>query len=98
MTNYRIHVSNEAFLDLAQAFDWYEEQRSGLGSELELCVDARIHAIARNPFHYQERYKQVHIAFVDRFPYGIHYLIEDNDIRIIGIFHMSRNPENWNEA
>ena len=92
---YSIHVSEEAFLDLAEAFDWYEEQRTGLGSELELCVEAKIHSIARNPFQFQERYKLVHIAFVERFPYGIHYLIEDQDIRIIGIFHMRRNPTNW---
>ncbi len=95
---YLVLVSDDAERDFIEAFDWYEMQRKGLGSELELCIEARLNGIARNPFGYQLRYKDVHVAFVERFPYGIHYLIDGHDIQVIGIFHMSRNPTRWDES
>ena len=37
---YRLAIQPEAQSDLDQAYKWYENQRSGLGSEFIRCVEA----------------------------------------------------------
>ncbi|MEW6614798.1 MAG: hypothetical protein AB1401_04970 [Thermodesulfobacteriota bacterium] len=42
-------VRPEAEVDLAQAYQWYEQQVHGLGAQFLLCVDAVMASIERNP-------------------------------------------------
>jgi hypothetical protein len=39
----------EAELDLAEAYDWYESRRIGLGEEFPISVDACLEGIRRQP-------------------------------------------------
>jgi toxin ParE1/3/4 len=93
---YTIHFSEEAEYDLFDACEWYDNQKVGLARQLELAVEDCLITIAENPKKFQLRHKNIHIAFLDRFPYGIHFFEEGNKINVIGIFHMSRSPKNWN--
>jgi len=92
---YELLLSDETRLDIFDAFLWYEEQREGLGVEFELCLDAGLSRIQDNPFRYQIRYDSVRVCFIERFPYGIHYQLEDSYVRIFGLFHTSMNPSSW---
>jgi len=74
MKTFRIIFSVEAELDLLEAFTWYELQRDGLGLELEKTLDDRLRQIADNPLTAQVRHRNVRVAFLSRFPYGIHFL------------------------
>lgn len=42
-------ISPEVQQDLAEAYAWYEGQRSGLGEEFLTCVEACVHGICRLP-------------------------------------------------
>lgn len=88
-------ISEDARLDILEAILWYENQRTGLGYDFELCLEVAFNQIQRNPLLFEKRYKEIRIHFLDRFPYGIHYLSEQDVIRIFGVFHTSRNPNNW---
>lgn len=90
-----IHFTKEALHDLEEILLWYEEQRLGLSYDFELCLEAGLFEINRNPQSFQKRYKKVKIKFIKRFPYGIHYLINLESIIIVGVFHTSRSPKNW---
>lgn len=90
-----IFFTKEALLDLEDIIIWYEEQREGLSFDFEMCLDAGINEINRNPLAFQNRYKNVKIRFIRRFPYGIHYVLEKSNIIIVGIFHTSKSPKNW---
>jgi len=92
---YQLLISDESRLDILDAFSWYESRRQGLGKDFELCLEAGLNQITRDPSLFQKRYKNLRIYFIDRFPYGIHYLIEENTVKIFGVFHMSRNPKSW---
>lgn len=92
---YDLLISDESRLDILDAFSWYESRREGLGKDFELCLEAGFNQIQRNPLLFQKRYRNLHIYFIDRFPYGIHYLIEKNTIKVLGIFHTSRSPRKW---
>ena len=93
----RIFFTKEALFDIEAAVLWYEEQRIGLSYDFELCLEAGIDEVLRNPEAFQKRYKNIKIKFISRFPYGIHYVIIENQITIIGVFHTSRSPRNWSK-
>lgn len=88
-------ISTEAEADLTQAYTWYEKQVEGLGGEFLLCVDACIQNIARSPRIYQKVHKNIRRALIRRFPYGIFFIEQPDHIRIIAVFHASRDPLTW---
>ena len=47
---YQVLILPEAEQDLEDAYNWYEEQNTGLGSEFIRVVDASLSTIQRNPF------------------------------------------------
>lgn len=94
---YKLRFVKEALFDIEDIVLWYEEQRIGLSYDFELCLEAGIDAISRNPNAFQKKYKNVKILFISRFPYGIHYRFEKEEIVVIGVFHTSRSPKNWSK-
>jgi len=94
---YGLVVSVQAEWDITDAYIWYESCRSGLGKEFQLCLENGLNQIQRNPLIFQQRYHTVRIHFIRRFPYGIHYLVEEDAVRVLGVFHMARDPENWED-
>jgi len=62
---------------------------------LSFGLEAGIYEIRRNSKAFQKRYRNVKILFIKRFPYGIHYILKEDEIIVIGIFHTSRTPKNW---
>jgi hypothetical protein len=50
-------VGPEAEADLADARDWYEERRSGLGREFLQCVSEAFDRIQENPLGCAQTYK-----------------------------------------
>lgn len=94
---HNIQFSKEALFDIEAIVLWYENQRLGLSYDFELCLEAGIDEVLRNPEAFQKRYKQVKIKFISRFPYGIHYVFIENEITVIGVFHTSRSPKNWSK-
>jgi plasmid stabilization system protein ParE len=92
-----LKITSEALFDIEDIIAWYELQRIGLSYDFELCLEAGIGELYRNPESYQKKYKNVKIKFISRFPYGIHYLFEETEIILIGVFHTSRSPKNWSK-
>jgi plasmid stabilization system protein ParE len=93
----KLIIRPEAELDIQDAFEWYEAQTSGLGSEFIRAVDAGLSSIGRNPLAYQVIYKQVRQILIRRFPYRILYVFDQNLITVIACFHSKRDPKSWEE-
>ncbi|WP_353079575.1 type II toxin-antitoxin system RelE/ParE family toxin [Flavobacterium sp.] len=85
--------------DIKEAVNWYNKAQNGLGTRFLKNVKEKINSVAKNPETIQIRYNDVQIAVVNTFPYTIHFQFhkEQNTIFILGIFHTSKNPENWIE-
>lgn len=92
-----LNFMKEALFDIEEIVLWYENIRDGLSYDFELCLEIGLAEITRNPQSFQKRYKTVKIIFIKRFPYGIHYIIKENEIIIVGAFHTSRSPKNRKE-
>lgn len=93
---YRLIVKPLAENDILESYHWYEQQSVGLGDDFLSELGSTLNLIESNPQQYQVRYKDVHMAKINRFPYCIHYTIEQNTVFIHAVLNTKRNPENWN--
>jgi plasmid stabilization system protein ParE len=85
----------EAEADIAEARAWYEQQRPGLGEQLVLCVEDALDRIARLPELGTEVFPAVRRVLVRRFPYGIFYRVDPDQIAVIAVYHSKRDPRGW---
>lgn len=90
-------VRSEAEKELAEAYEWYEAQVQGLGSDFLLHVEAALSSLQRSPRSYPVVYKSVHRCLVRRFPYGIFYLVDKERIVVLSILHARRDPRTWQD-
>ncbi len=88
-------VEPEAEADLRAAYDWYEEQREGLGMDFVLCVEGTLAAIAERPRLFPVIGKKTRRALTRRFPYSVLFVELPDAITVIGVFHTSRSPSRW---
>ena len=88
-------VRKEAETDIAEAFDYYESCRKNLGHDFLLAVEASLHKIQRNPLLYKEIHRQIRRVFINRFPYGIYFVIIKSTLVVIGVIHARKNPRHW---
>ena len=93
--NYSISIRKEAEADISEAFQYYESCRINLGHDFILCIEESFARIAKNPDQYQTVHRNVHRALIHRFPYGVFYIVDENDISVIGILHARKNPIHW---
>ena len=94
---YSIILSDEATFDIIDANDWYNVINPTLSGEFEKEIERFLNTILDNPNKFQLKYKTARIVFLKKFPFGIHYLIDKKTIKVIAVFHTSRNPNNWSE-
>lgn len=96
---YRIELTSFAELDIQESIQWYNDASNGLGNNFYKNVKSTISLIQRNPNHFPVRYKNIHTVLIKKFPFMIHYQINETvkSIIVIGVIHTSRNPKMWGE-
>jgi hypothetical protein len=90
----RLRIRPDAAFDIEEAHQWYEKKRRGLGADFLVCVEATLERIRRSPESYPRVHLDLRRAVVRRFPYGVFYVIEVDEIVVVGLFHVRRNPTN----
>lgn len=95
--NYRLLIRRQAKSDLRQAARWYEGQNPGLGREFVAEVEAALLRIDENPLQYQTIYREVRRAIPHKFPYGIFFRVEQDNIVVLAIVHLHRDPTSWQD-
>lgn len=88
-------IRAEAEEDLNQAYQWYESQRKGLGDDFLLCVEGGLARIARNPQRFRKIHDEIRRILIDRFPYGIYFIEDEERISVLAVLHVRRNPSIW---
>lgn len=89
---YQLLVKAEAIQDIAEAFEWYENNRAGLGVEFLDEVNEYFERIVQNPGHYQS-FRNQRVAIMQQFPFKIVYEVERERIVVFAVYHDKRNPK-----
>ena len=95
MSEYKVTLLYKARKEFLTAFDWYEEQKDGLGDIFGLEIEQSLNLIRKNPNHYPSKSNPFKEFVVKRYPFIIVFKIKisSNEIIIASIFHTKRNPK-----
>ncbi len=91
--NFSFHP--EAENEFNKAIDYYEDIEAGLGYDFGLEVYLTIQLSLDFPKAWTVLEGEVRRVLVRRFPYGILYSKEENEIFILAVMNLHRKPDYW---
>lgn len=75
---YRLKTRKEVKQDIQEGINWYNSRQEGLGRKFYDAVEEEYNVIRRNPL-FQIRYKNVRCLPVKKYPYMIHYIVNEEE-------------------
>jgi len=90
---YQLEIKEEASLDIKQAYDYYEENKLGLGERFMDTLENYLERVKQYPAHYQIKRNPFREAFIKDFPYVIIYEIEEEKVIVYAVFCTHKNPK-----
>ena len=93
----RIQLHPEASAEIALAHDFYEERRTGLGTELEEAVNVALGMIAAMPQAWERwpNLDEVRVFQLERFPFSLPYWHDEERVVLLAVAHAKRKPGYW---
>jgi len=85
----------EAKKELFKAINYFEECRTGLGLEFSKEVFSTIQRIIHFPSAWSKFSENTRRGLTNRFPFGVIYQIIGEEIFIIAIMQLNREPDYW---
>ncbi|MGD1018220.1 MAG: type II toxin-antitoxin system RelE/ParE family toxin [Verrucomicrobiia bacterium] len=85
----------EAKAEFFAAIDYYESVDTGLGLDFSIEVFSTIQNAVDYPTAWPVLKDDVRRCLVHRFPYGVLYSIENDEIFILAVMHLHRDPDYW---
>jgi toxin ParE1/3/4 len=98
-TQFLILLEPDAMDDIQSAIDFYDQKQVGLGKQFEKELNDYFSSLEKAPY-FTIRYDDVHCLPLKKFPFMIHYTIDNNEKILIirAVFHTSLNPKKWKGA
>lgn len=81
--------------DPSEAVEYYNRQRAGLGTVFREEARAAVDRIRRLPAAWHPLSERTRRCLLHRFPYGIIYHVRHDEILIVAVAHLHRDPEHW---
>ena len=94
---FSVEVSDEAEIDFDKSYEYYYKDNPNVADIFFQSINLSLENVKQYPFSFPEIHKNVRKYVVKKFPFVIYYQVTESVIRIIAIFHTSRNPEIWND-
>ena len=85
----------EAEEELLEAVSYYEACEHGLGGEFFFEIKATIGRIIEFPELWPALDGEVRRCLARRFPFGVLYGIEEEEVFILAVMHLRRRPNYW---
>lgn len=90
---HRLKFSGRAVREVGEAYEWYEAQSEGLGSEFEVAFELQMKRLEQVPLLYPEVIPGIRRTLLPRFPYGVFYVVRDDLVHVLAVIHNVRNPK-----
>jgi plasmid stabilization system protein ParE len=85
----------EAEQEMLEAAIYYQSQAAGLGIDYLSEVERAVRTIAESPTTWPVVEGELRRRLIRRFPFGILYRIEPEEIVIVAVAHLHRKPGYW---
>ena len=89
---YEIEIRSLATIETLETYDWYEQQREGLGLEFLNELEKFYSILLHNPNTHSYYQRPVRQGKINRFPYTVIYEVFKTRIVIYSVFMGKQNP------
>lgn len=95
MTQYRF--TSAALKELRQGILYYEGRENGLGATFLDEIEATLKRILQNPAAWHPLSPRTRRCRTHRFPFGLIYQIRTNEILVVSVMDLRRDPARWRD-
>lgn len=93
---FTISVVQRANIHIEKSIEWCAEQTEELSVKFIESLNSAMKDIQKNPLKYQIRYEnEVRIKFLKYPKFGVHYIVRNHHIYVVGVFHTNQDSESW---
>lgn len=94
MKSYAIIFSPVTFDDVEKTVTYYEEKQEGLGKRFATHLQLTLNIIKSNPFFATVRYDDIRCVLIKKFPYLVHYHIDEEEqiVTILAVYSTYKEP------
>ncbi len=85
----------EARVEIKEAAEYYEDCQEGLGKRFLVAVESAVHSLWLHPLQWRVLCGRFRRCMVSKFPYGIIYSVNEDEIFIAAVMHLNRKPGYW---
>ena len=89
------HFLSPAEREMAQAAQYYNSRVPNLGTEFLHEVKKAVKRLEADPEAAQKVRGDVRRRLIRRFPFGILYRVDPEEIVILAVMHLGRHPDYW---
>ena len=91
-----LEIREAAEQEFNDAADWYFIEDAMVSDKFVIAIETTLAKINRNPDAYPVVFgNEIRRAVVNKFPFSIYFMVDDEFVSILSIFHNSRNPLIW---
>jgi mRNA-degrading endonuclease RelE of RelBE toxin-antitoxin system len=90
-----VRIQEEARKEIRDGFDFYNHEKSGLGSEFLDELKRSLLRVSDNPFAWPKLSKNTRKCIVHRFPFVIIYSCDNDELIVHAVAHFRRKPDYW---
>ena len=88
-------VGPQAQTDIEDAALWYDTEQEGLGARFLNGLDEVLERIVASPQQFPRIEDAVRRGLMRRFPFGVYFVHEKNQVHVLAVLHLSRRPGLW---
>lgn len=81
--------------EMAEIKRYYNLQQNGLGDAFQSEAQAAAQLILARPFFWQIEVEPARRFILNRFPYKMVYIVQDEQVVIVALMHQHRRPDYW---
>jgi plasmid stabilization system protein ParE len=89
----KIVIQSSALADLADGFDFYERNETGVGGYFLDSLYSDIDSLQHYAGIHLMQFGTYHRLLSKKFPYGIYYRVEGNSVLVRAVLDLRRDPK-----
>jgi hypothetical protein len=90
---YELEIKEEAYLDIKEAYNYYQENKVGLGERFLDTLEIYLERVNQYPKHYQIKRNPFREAFIKDFPYVIIFEVAKRKVIVYAVFCTYKNSK-----
>lgn len=81
--------------DIKDSIIYYAEKEEGLDKQFLSIINQAFQLISIKPFSFPFIKNPVRKFVIKNFPFNVYYIVENDVIYILAVYHQKRNPKMW---